>query len=282
MSKLSPGFYENLPREEYGAIEADNYSRIKYMERSPMAYRYNCDNPSAATAPMILGNNAHTAILEPDMYKFATYDGRRDPRIHAYQDWCEANQGKILLSVKEEAHIRGMVEAVHANPIAHKYLRFGKKELTLVWRDPSFKRMFKARVDNFIEIGLDDEPVLVSLKSTVDCRDFRFGAQYAKMGYHAQDAIYQNGFLQLTHKLPRMVTIAVESKPPHETAVYSIPTDALRLGQQLVSKWVHKLQECEHANAWPAAVEGETELQLPSWAFPQGDFEFDDLEPIER
>jgi len=279
---MKPGFYEGLPFDEYCAIEAVNFSSLKYIERSPLAYRYNVDNPTPATAPMILGNHAHTAILEPDMYKFATWSGPGIRAGHKYTDWCEQNEGKILLNVKEEAHIRGMVEAVHANPDAHKYLSHGKKELTMVWRDPSFRRDLKARIDNFIEIGIDEEPVLISLKSTIDCRDFRFASQYAKMAYHCQDAIYQNGFFQLNHQLPRMVTIAVESKPPHETAVYLTTNDVLRQGQQLVSKWIETLAECERTNKWPAAVEGEQKLQLPSWAFPGGDFEFSGLEPIER
>lgn len=279
---MNPGVYENLSFAEYSAIDALNYSKLKYMERSPMAYRHNVDHPTPPTAPVILGGHSHTAILEPHMYKFATWPGPGIRAGNAYKDWCLGNEGKILLNAKEEASIRGMVDAVHANPVAHKYLRFGKRELTLVWRDPSFRRMFKGRIDNLVEMGVDDEPVLVSLKTTVDCRDFKFAAQYARMGYHCQDAIYQSGFAYLTQQLPRMVTVAVESKPPHETAVYRIQNDALRMGQQLVSKWALRLAECEKANTWPGAVEGEQDLVLPSWAVPDGDFQFDDLEPIER
>jgi PDDEXK-like domain of unknown function (DUF3799) len=278
--KLSPGFYENMPFAEYDQIDAMNYSTLKYMERSPMTYRHNRDNPIEPTAAMILGNACHKAVLEPSMAEFAVYSGRRDRRIHAYDDWCRENEGKIQLNEKEYGHVEGMARAIHANPVAHKYLRFVRTEVTMVWKDPSFKRDMKARLDAITDI--EDDQVLVSLKSTVDCRDFRFASQYAKMSYHAQDCIYQNGYFQLTGTLPRMVTVALEKLPPYESAVYSIPTDVLRQGQQLVSKWMETLAECERANRWPAAVEGEQELQLPSWAFPGGDFEFEDLEPIER
>lgn len=278
--KLSPGFYQSMPFAEYDQIDAMNYSTLKYMARSPMTYRHNRDNPIEPTAPMILGNACHKAILEPGMAEFAVYSGRRDRRIHAYDDWCNENVGKIQLNEKEHGHVEGMARAVHANPVAHKYLRFVRTEVTMVWKDPSFKRDMKARLDAITDI--EDDQVLISLKSTVDCRDFRFASQYAQMSYHCQDCIYQNGYFQLTGTLPRMVTIAVEKLPPYESAVYNIPTDVLRQGQQQVSKWMEKLAECERTDRWPAAVEGEQELQLPSWAFPQGDFEFDDLEPIAR
>lgn len=277
---MKSGFYEQMPFDEYAAIEALNFSKIKHMERSPLAFRYNADNPTKPTEPMILGNNAHTSILEPSMFKFATWPGPGIRAGHKYTDWCAENAGKILLSAKDEKYIKGMTEAVHANPVAHKYLRHAKTEVTMVFRDLALKRDFKARIDALVDI--DDEPVLVSLKSTTDCRDFRFGAQYAKMCYSAQDALYQGGHFYLTGSLPRMITIAVESRAPHETAVYSISTDTLRMGQQQVARWVETLGECERKNEWPAAVIGEQELTLPSWAYPGGDFEFSDLEPIER
>lgn len=276
---LKPGVYENLPRAEYDAIEAMNFSRLKYMERSPMAFRHNCDHPTPPTPPMVLGNAAHLAILEPGMADFAIWPGPGRRFGKEWDAFCYENQGKTLLNVKERDHVVGMTLAVHANPVAHKYLRFIKTEVTLVWRDPSYNRDFKARIDAVTDIG--EEPVLVSLKSTADCRDFRFGAQYHKMGYFAQDAIYQSGFWYLNHTLPRMVTVAVESKPPYESAVYNISTDICRAGQQAAQRWLIRLAECEQTNTWPGAVEGEQDLVLPSWAI-EGDFSMDDLEPIER
>jgi hypothetical protein len=278
--KLSPGFYENLPRAEYDAIEADNFSKLKYLERSPMAYRHHRDNPTPATAPMILGNAAHRAILEPHMKDFAIWPG---PGRRFGKEWdlfCELNAGKILLNDKEHKLVEGMREAVHANPLTRKYLRVGKSELTMVWRDLTFKRDFKARIDRLIQI--DDEPYLIGLKSTADCRDFRFGADAFKMAYYVQDAIYQNGYFYLTGELPQVVIIAVESKPPHESAVYRVPNDVLRQGQADLAKWMVRLAECEKTNTWPPAVEEEQDLVLPSYAYPGGDFQMDDLEPIAR
>lgn len=276
--KMTQDFWPNLSYEQYDQIDALRFSDLKWLERSPQAYIYHRDNKMPPTQPMIIGNAAHKAILEPTCTEFAVFTGPvRRGKI--YDAWKEQNAHKTQLNIKEMVFVEGMRDAVHAHPIAHKYLRVGKVECSLVWRDPQFKRDFKARVDNWIEVMGD--AVLVSLKSTVDCRDFRFGAQYAKMGYHCQDAIYQAGFFYLTGELPRMVTIAVESKPPHEIAVYRIPTDVIRLGQQTVFKWMEMLAECEKTNKWPGAVEGEQELALPAWASPDGDFDFDDLEPLE-
>jgi hypothetical protein len=273
------GVFETMPREEYDRLGFLNFSRLKYLERSPMAFRYHWDNPCPPTKPMVLGNHAHRGILEPHLNDFAVWPGPGIRRGKLYDSWCSENAGRTLLNEDEMLQVVGMTKAVHDNPAARKYLRYAKTEVSIVWRDPTLRRDFKARIDGIVDI--EDEPVLVSLKTTTDCREFKFGAQYFKMCYHAQDAIYQAGYFYLTGTLPRMVTIAVESKPPHETAVYTIPNDVLRQGQQDTYRWIERLTECEKKNTWPAAVEGEQELQLPSYVYP-GDFEFEDLEPLER
>lgn len=277
---LSPGFYESLPYAEYDEVEATRFSDLKYMERSPLAFRYHKDNPTPPTAPMVLGNAAHLAILEPSMANFAVWPGPGRRFGREWDEWRADNHGKTLLNKTEAEYVEGMKQAVHANPDAHKYLSVGRTELTMVWRDLTFRRDFKARIDNLIE--LDGEPVLVGLKSTVDCRSFRFGNQCHKMSYHVQDAIYQNGYFYLTGNLPRVVIIAVDSKPPHESAVYRVPTDVLRQGQTDLARWMDRLAECERTNKWPQAEEGEQDLILPSYAYPGGDFQMDDLEPIAR
>jgi hypothetical protein len=277
---MKPGFYENLSYAEYAAIPAMRFSDLKYLEKSPLAYRHHLSHPTVPTAPMILGNAAHLAILEPSMAKFAVWPGPGRRFGHAYDDWVAANKGKTQLNEKEYDHVQGMTRAVHANPVAHKYLRFVRTEVTAVWRYALFGRDFKARFDALTD--LEDETYMVSLKSTTDCRDFRFAAQYVKMGYHCQDAIYEAAYTYLNGTAPKMVTIAVESKPPYESAVYLVGKSVLDQGEADLRKWMQRLNQCEAANKWPPACEDEQELVLPAWATPDGDFSMDDLEPIER
>jgi hypothetical protein len=277
--KLSPGFYQSLSYAEYDQIDALRFSDLKYLERSPMAYKYHLDHPTEPTTPMILGNASHLAILEPSMVKFAVFTGKVR-NGHVYDEWAKENAEKTQLNQKEYDHVLGMTRAVHANPVSHKYLRFVRTEVTAVWRYSLFGRDFKARFDALTDI--DDETYLVSLKSTTDCRDFRFASQYVKMAYHVQDCIYESAYCYLNGSAPKMITIAYENKPPYESAVYLVGKSVLNQGDADLRKWMQRLNQCEAANRWPPAVEEETELVLPAWATADGDFSMDDLEPIER
>jgi exodeoxyribonuclease VIII len=275
---MNSGFYENVPFAEYVQIEAYNFSSLKHLARSPLSYRYHRDNEKPPTAAMILGSAVHLAILQPHLAKFAVWPGPGIRSGSAYKDWCMANKGLLQLTQAEFEDVKGISRAVHANVDAHKYLRIGKRELTMVWRSMKYKRLCKARIDNLVE--LDDEPILVSLKSTVDCHERKFGQQYHTFSYHAQDALYSDGYFTLTGQLPKMVTVAVDNKAPYETCVYRIPEDVLMQGDRILDGWMATLDKCEKTNTWPIASEGEVTLSLPAYAYEE--FDMSDLEPIER
>ena len=276
--KLAAGFYEDLPRQEYDAVEALNFSRLKYMDRSAMAYRHNLQNPCEQTNPMKLCHAEHLAILQPTTAKFAVWEGGIRAGKY-YKEWAETNAAFTQLTVKQAEHVFGMTKAIHANPVARKYLRYGKSELTMVWRDLAAKRDMKGVIDKLTDI--DGEPVIVDLKTTRDCRSFKFGAQSFQLKTHAQLAHYQNGHFYLTGTLPRVVLVAVENEPPYDSAVYRVPTDVLRQGQEDLAKWLTRLAECETSGNWPGAEVEEQDLELPSYAYA-GQFDMDDLEPIAR
>jgi hypothetical protein len=272
--------YADISQEAYSELEAVRFSDLKHMDRSPLAYHWRKTHGTVQTAPMKIGNACHLAILEPDMFNFAVWPGPGIRRGRAFDDWCAVNDGKVLLNKEEYDHVRGVADAVHANPIAHKYLAEGERELSLMWDDTTWARPFKARIDNAVTIAGKD--TLVSLKTTTDCHDRLFAMQYVRMCYMAQDAIYQSGWFDLTGRLPRMITVAVESKAPYESAVYEICGDWLLEGQAAVTRWVRRLNECERSNTWPVAYEAERELEFPAWAATLGEFAMEDLEAIEE
>lgn len=272
------GFFENVPEEQYAQIPAIRFSQIKHMAKSALSYRYWTTHQVEQTDAMRLGNVIHSEILEPGSRKIAVWPGPGIRRGGAYDAWCEENSGCTHLNRKEADQVAETVAGIRAHKVAEQYLRHGKSEVTMVFHDQAVGRDFKARIDKMTATR-NKESVLVSLKSTTNCREFEFTSQFAKLHYAAQDALYQNGWFYLRGDLAKMVTIAAEKNPPYECAVYVVPNDVLRIGQQQIAEWVQRLNTCEKSDKWPPAIEDEQELALPGWAVPGGDFEFNDLEP---
>jgi hypothetical protein len=79
---------------------------------------------------------------------------------------------------------------------------------------------------------------------------------------------------------PRLKLMAIESKKPHESAVFRITPDILLMGLEESDALVKRIDECERLNLWPAELEEETDLQLPAWATSteSEDFEIEGLE----
>lgn len=270
------GFHSSIPFDVYAAWPQMNYSKLKNMLRSPLSYRWHADNPMVPTPAMQLGTAAHRAVLEPERTgDFAVWTGGR--RYGAEWDAFKIQHtGQQILTEEERDYVAGMCAAVHKNATARRFLKMGESELCAVWTDPAAQRPFKARLDRFDPEG----NLLIDLKSTRDSRPFRFGADAYRLGYHIQFSLYSDGIYYLTGNLPKVVVIAVENKPPHETVVYHVPSDILQQGKEDCSRLLLRLAECERTNTWPPDIEGEAELSLPSYAYQSDGDDLSDLELV--
>lgn len=263
---MKTGFYYDMPFEEYAKIDALNGSSLVKMMRSPMHYRHHKLHPETPTREMVLGTAAHRMILEPDTVgDFAVYGLNESENVRRGKVWDafqEANQGKFLVNEKEMAAMVGISVAVRRSKSAMKYLgEKGPTEVVMVWRDGD-GRLWKGRVDKII----DRQHIIPDLKTTNDCRPFRFGARSYAMGYHIKMAIYSFGYYTLTKVQPKLRMIAIEQDQPHESAVYRIPPDVLIQGSEELQNLVQQLTACEKSGIWPGAVEDETDLALPAYA----------------
>lgn len=264
-----------MPREEYDLIPKLNISRLKHIKRSPLKYRHEMDNPTQ-TEPMVLGVATHVAVLEPERYArdFAVWDritdgGNSAPRRGQYYDaFAAANKGKTVLTLEQHKTANAIARAVRFNEAANKYLETGDPEVTLEWvLAPEIgSRPAKSRLDWLTRV--DGRPCLVGLKTTRDCRHFKFASQAASLGYHLNWAYYFDAYVSLRGgEVPKCVEIVVESEPPHDVAVYRIDNDIITQGREEYWECAKILAECERADTWPGCVPVEEALTLPSWVY---------------
>lgn len=265
--EFTPGFHEKMPFEEYAKVDALNGSSIIHMRRSPMKYRHEKDHPSPPTPAMEMGTIKHRMILEPETVgDVAVWGLEANQKIRdgkAWNDFLAANEGMMILTVKELADVEGMVASALRNaPIRHYAAAGGTTEVSMFWQHPYTKRRCKARVDKIIP----ETHTIFDLKNTTDCHSYRFGAQAYKLGYHIKMAHYFRGYRELTGVEPNLVLGAIDSKAPHESAVYRIPKDVILQGMEELDALVAKLEECEKSGNWPGEYEQESELSLPAWS----------------
>ena len=108
------GFVENMPYEEYAAVKAINFSQLRPMMRSPLAYRWAMDNPEPETDAQKIGTVVHRMILEPNnLGELAVWGNLEDQKVRRGKVWDafqEEHEGCIILTVYENDDVLAMVK----------------------------------------------------------------------------------------------------------------------------------------------------------------------------
>lgn len=259
-----------ITRDEYDAIPAVNWSMLKMMGRSPLHYQHSLKRAWPDTAAKKLGRAVHMAVLEPKrfMSAIAIWDGaiRRGQVWDAFK---AANAGKEWLTEDELNGCMSLQSAVRADPHARRYLDAGEGETAVTWthvvkaddRTPETNIPCKGLLD-FVSTS---KSAILDLKTTRIGSPSGFAGESWKYRYHAQAAMYVDGYAAKHGTVLPYVLIVVEKESPFVVQVYTIPDHILALGREEYQHHLRDLAYCRSVSRWPGYVDGESELSLPHW-----------------
>lgn len=274
----APGYHPGVPEHIYRAWDAANQSLLWSMERSPAHCLYAKQHPKEATDEMKIGSLLHSALLEPaTLDKYVIWDGparNTGPGKEAWAEFQAFNAGRIIIDAKKEEtfakdfpRLRGMADAIRANPIAARYIEApGESELSGIWRAPC-GLLCKCRLDLLRTV--EDRPTIVELKSTADARRFIFGKKIANFGWHFQAAAYCESHEVIRGETPDHVMIVVEQEPPHGVKVYVLNDQTMQTGRVMWERHTKRYAECLHTGAWPAYSPEAEVIDIPLYALAE-------------
>ena len=260
-----------MSEPSYFDVDAVNWSTLKNMRDSPLAYLHGVENPRQDTAALMIGRAAHSLIFEPHKFttEFAIYEGG-DRRGKAWLEFKAENDGKTILKPDEIDEVVRMAEAVRRHPLVQPYLVGAQFEQPLFWRDPTTGIRCKARAD-WIVPG-----VLLDFKTCRSVDGRRFGAEAARFGYHLQMAHYRNGVRYALGWMPKKVLlVAAEKTAPYDVGVFEIDSVTMDIAETEVTDLLMKLQAHMQADEWPGRYSEEQALQLPAWVYEDDEADAD-------
>ena len=251
----------------YAALPGVNWSTLKHMRVSPLEYQYQLTAERKDAAHFRIGRAAHTLVLEPDLFeaRHPIFPGasRRGKAWDAFvADYKGEDPGDILIEREMELAL-GCAEAIRTNPEAMRNLHEGVTEHVITWADADTGFPCKGRCDSV-------NGHLVDLKSTASIDPRVFPGEAARLGYHGQLAFYLDGLtamgvLDSGAKVPPVI-VAVESEPPHDVVVWTIPDGTIDTGRCLYKRLLLRLAECQDTGIWPGVAPAPLSLVLPAWA----------------
>jgi hypothetical protein len=270
-----PGIYRR-GQVDYDAIDAVNFSTLKYLAESPLHYAYRLEQPVKSTPAMELGTAVHMAILEPKRFdcEYAIYRGKTRAG-DKWKEFVEAHGDQEILKVDEHEAVLAMRTAAHQDKLAARYLGMGEPEVTLVWVDKPSGILCKGRLD-FLSASVPD--VCVDIKTTSSVAPGLFQTNYAKLHYHVQAAFYGDGYETLTGRPLYHKCVCIETKAPHDVVVYNVIGDVLEHGRATYRELLERLVQCRETKEWPGYGAGtELTLRLPAWAVRDDSNDIGDL-----
>ena len=178
-----------------------------------------------------------------------------------YYEYTQLVGSKIITDQDLLDKALAMTNQLFEHPVASKLLSNGKAEQSLFWTDEATGYKCKVRID-----FESDMRYLVDLKSSRDASLAEFSRSIAKFGYHRQNAMYRDGYIAVTGKIPKgFIFVVVESEPPYAVGVYSLDPEGVEKGHEEYKELLAEFAECQKTNNWPAYSDQVETIELPRW-----------------
>jgi hypothetical protein len=277
---LPQGMHEGVPHDVYHQrhLGLVSKSSLDLVHRSLAHYQaWVCGAaPVEETPALAFGGDFHCALLEPDRFASSTVvepsfgDCRKKENKTARDEWrarvgWDEDPAKSKVRVIDKSvdeHIRGMIKAVHAHPIAGKAVRDGIPELTLRWKDQDTGLQCKTRADYYVK----GKRMVVDFKSAQDASEKAFTKAVANYRYHVTDALYRASFSAVGEPIQHYMFVVVEKTPPYAIATYVLDIDAIHAGHNAAVRDMARLATAVQNGEFPGYPVGIVKLELPPWA----------------
>ena len=249
--------------DDYRKTTGINWSLLKHMRRSPLAYHHAKTAPPKTAPHFAIGTALHLAVLEPNKFTTEVIGERIDRRTNAGKARAaevEA-EGLLLLSPEDYARVLAMRDAVLGHPAASAILQTASgREVPMWWTDDDTGLPCKGLAD------ILGGGILADLKTTRDASPRGFGRSAAALGYPGQLAHYRAGAEASGEPVEAVYIIAVETEAPHDVAVYLVTDDVLDAADRERRSLLRRVAECEAVGVWPGMAPEVEPLDVPEWS----------------
>lgn len=265
----SPGFYRDIPAEDYHA-DRDTISSTGLRKLTPPLtpadLRDYLDNPQEDTDALTFGRMMHDRLagIGP---KLIAIGG--DWRTKAAQTEIAETVAAGFEPVKPDvfAQITGMVTQIESHATAKTLLTNGDPEVSAYFTDPGTGVNVRVRFDVLPEKRDGRRLIVPDYKTTAKTADeHTFAKTCADYAYHQQADLYRRALIVLgIDDDPAFVFVVQSKRRPYLVNVIELDDEAMHLGRVLNDRALRIYAECLALNEWPGYGIGVKRVGLPGW-----------------
>lgn len=262
-----------MAAQEYHLRTEVSNSFLTGWKENALKAIYEREHPREQTEAMLMGEQVHLAILEPELFETRYHRTRKfdlrknvdkDAKAALIEQYGEGN----LLTFERHDEVMAIQAAVNRHPKAlNLFSQAKEREIVILWTDAETGISCKCRIDAMAGI------ILADLKTTDDASVDAFQASIFKYGYHRQGAMYLRACKAAGLDIQHYSIVAVEKEPPFGCNVFSLAVEALEQGErelQDLMKCVRLWQSTGHV---PGYAEHVISASLPEWAWRRIEFD---------
>jgi hypothetical protein len=262
MSKLKPGFNDNVSNEAYhGDVEYLSSSSLKLALRDIRTFvRKYVDGEKIVHSNqdnMDFGSYIHTLILEPELVdeEFTVYEGAVK-RGEKWEKFKEENKDKIIIGNLADIKAKTIVEAYKKDPHAPKLICDGVAERSLCVKLDGVK--IKVRADY-----LKDNKV-IDIKTTQSLLDpEKIQNVIVRYDYDLSAALYVDALEKFTGKKHEFYFVFIK-KDSFEVGCFKASQQMIDNGRRKYRKAIEIIKKGRKTGKY--FEDGIIELDIPTWA----------------
>lgn len=225
-----------LTDSEYFKEAGYNFSTMKELLKSPLAFWYNLENPKEPTASMKLGTAVHCWLLEP--LRFANNfisAPNLDKRTKEYKEFALENTDKFIYDAKEVEPIFQAIERSKGNFPGLDFILNAKtiNEYCIFWDN------YKCKIDAFEA----NTGTLIDVKTTSETDPAQFLKTIRKNAYHLQLAHYRNGLRACGYDVNSCRILAIQNTAPYDVVEYELDEYLMDYAEVKLDELYKKLDE---------------------------------------
>ena len=260
---------ENMPFDDYRAIEAINASAIAHGETSMLhMHTAMTSNIDSQTPAMRWGSLSHAITLElvRFMNTAAVWDGATR-RGKAWDEFkANAADPELIVTDSEMQQLATMQAMLGKNKTAMDLIDNSKREVSLQWESSAYGKA-KARLDIYKPNEANGcGGYIADYKTTRSINPSAFFRSAYNLAYHVRMGWYVAGVEAITGERLPVYMIVQESSAPYDCFVCMMPDKIVDIGMEAAKEIATAYNIASHLGRYDGAVDGMIEYELPAWA----------------
>lgn len=218
-----PRVIRDLPFTWYKDTGFPSHSTLEGYKKSPFHGRFlELNGKEESTPSQKIGEAAHAGALGLPL------------------------EESLKLTALQKKQADGIVAALKASATFQSLINGAEKELSL------FYTLDGLRCRSRLDIYNPQLSLIADIKTCTDASPVAFRWSVAKYGYHRKEAVYREAARQCGLPVEHFVFIAVENRPPHAVAFYTLSDEAKKDGEEQAAKLLTVYKDCRHNESYPA------------------------------